>query len=735
LQREEFMEVVGGNPNPKNIVLCFDGTGDWAGTNRTNVMEIFHNASVVPGEQATPDVPEQKVFYYGGVGTLANATALWAPKRLLLKLLDLAVATSLRDTVLEGYTRLANEYRHGDRIYLIGFSRGAFAARLVAAMVHTFGLLEKRSAHLAPYLWQAISNPEPFDKFMEESARIKKTFAAIPHPPIHFLGLFDTVSSVGIFERFKVFPFATTNPSVEIIRHAVSKDETRNAFPEQLVVPANNDVLEVWFDGVHRDVGGGAPDNQGYENITLDWMVTELEKAGMLINRMNLPPKEKTKLHDGGFDPYVLVGLYPQLMFDHELRNRRKINYSFARFWTGFLQVLAAMLGLLFGKPWPRLRSAKNDPGFRYRWPNFKHVRRIPSNALQLTSYDDTAPIGQRFTYMAEATPGLIYKDKPAQPIPPVEDCFPFSFHDFIGTFLGVGLAFLMANKMLGQPFGESWPRASAVGAFWIFVIFLVQQGLSHKIARSKLAFLNTVVPAAGLGLAAWLCVTTIRQNGHWDALIAAGIAGGIATLLAQAPFYNKWPFVRADRAIPFFILPWFLAGLFLRFAEPVWSLVAPPVVSSCRWLFSWTMPVWLPPLIPLAGVLWLVFVLIRAQKKTPAKKKKETVSAVAGILLWALLALIVLQREAIFPPLSQALADWWHPLDSWIRNRHMHAVFTPIAWAAAAIAAVSGAWQLIEDRVKMLPPKKGPAEPVQQVRSAPHAPSDQQGASNTGHQ
>lgn len=729
------MAVTAANPNPdpepkadkdgKNIVLCFDGTGDWAGTNRTNVMEIF---------QCAAENANQKVFYYGGVGTLANAAALSPARKMFLKLLDLAVATSLRDSVLDGYTRLSNEYQEGDRIYLIGFSRGAFAARLVAAMVHVFGLLEKRNAHLAPYLWQAISNPEPFSDFMAQAARIKRNFARQDDPPvhIHFMGLFDTVSSVGIFERFKVFPYATKNPSVLKIRHAVSRDESRNAFPEQLVVRDNNDVFEVWFDGVHRDVGGGATEDQGYENITLDWMATEALKAQMVINREGLPSGDTKRIHLGGFDPYVLVGLYPQLMFDADLRRLDRINYSFARFWRSFKQVVPASLGTLLGRPWPEFSKPRNDPGFRYRWPNFKHFRKVPSNALQHVDadYKPGEPDNQRFAYTANVTGATKYYDNPG-PLPPEPPRYPFSGHDFIGTFLGVTLAFLMANRMLGEPFGASWPGASGIGAFWIFVIFLVQQGFSQNIARTKFRFLNSLVPALGLGLAIWLGYWSIRENGRWYALEAGAIVGGVAVFLAQAPFlWSRAPFIRSDRAIPFFILPWFLAGLFLAVAELVWNFVAPPIASTTRWLFSWNLPegvssflkTYGPVLLLGLGIASCLTFLALAGKRDPsaiahAKKREKAVEEknrailgpIFGLCFWVVIAVIFSQREPVAAALSEFWEDIWRTPASFIDAKGLHPVFTPLAWLIAVIAAISGAVQIVQDRFKMLPPKEIP--------------------------
>ncbi len=155
----------------KNIVLCFDGTGDWAGDDTTNVMKIY--------DRLNKD--DQCTFYSGGVGTLGSPLALNPFQRTFLKLLDLASATSIRDKVLEGYQFLIDNYeadgKDHSKIFMYGFSRGAFTARLLAALVHNFGLLTKEHRNLDSYLWQTISDFKSFDEFLRDAAMIKRCFS------------------------------------------------------------------------------------------------------------------------------------------------------------------------------------------------------------------------------------------------------------------------------------------------------------------------------------------------------------------------------------------------------------------------------------------------------------------------------------------------------------------------------------------------------------------------------
>jgi uncharacterized protein (DUF2235 family) len=83
------------------------------------------------------------------------------------------------------------------------------------------------------------------------------------HFAVHFVGVWDTVSSVGWIWNPGTYPFTAGNPSVELIRHAVSVDERRGFFRENLIRrEPGQDALEVWFPGVHCDVGGGYPEEE-----------------------------------------------------------------------------------------------------------------------------------------------------------------------------------------------------------------------------------------------------------------------------------------------------------------------------------------------------------------------------------------------------------------------------------------------------------------------------------------
>jgi uncharacterized protein (DUF2235 family) len=123
---------------------------------------------------------------------------------------------------------------------------------------------------------------------------------------IKFIGVWDTVATVIVPRRdrlvptFQTLPFTRRNPSVEVFRHAISIDERRRMFRlnrwtnpqpfvanpfDQTAVPREQDVRQVWFAGVHADVGGGYPEAQsGFSRFPLDWMINEAEMHGLKIN-------------------------------------------------------------------------------------------------------------------------------------------------------------------------------------------------------------------------------------------------------------------------------------------------------------------------------------------------------------------------------------------------------------------------------------------------------------------
>src|SRR5260370_8905274 len=182
-----------------------------------------------------------------------------------------------------------NVYESGDNVYLFGFSRGAYTARAVAGVLHMFGLLCPGNEGLIPYVVRMYAKRTRKAGGMTHTFAVASGFKATfcrPCPP-HLVGLWDTVSSVGwIWDPLKL-PYTAQNPDMANGRHALSIDERRCYFRNNLwgAPLASQNIKQVWFAGVHSDVGGSyAYTESGLSQITLEWMLCEARSFGLLID-------------------------------------------------------------------------------------------------------------------------------------------------------------------------------------------------------------------------------------------------------------------------------------------------------------------------------------------------------------------------------------------------------------------------------------------------------------------
>ena len=259
----------------KNIVICLDGTGNEYGDRNSNVVKLF--------QALVYDQKTQVSYYHPGLGTIGAPNALTRLGQWWTRLLGLAFGYGLTSNICDPYGFLMNEYEAGDRVFLFGFSRGAYVARALAAMLHMFGLLRRGNDALVPYAARMLRRHD--HQVFGLAQGFKKTFAEECKP--HFVGVWDTVSSVGwIYDPVRL-PYTANNPEIAIGRHAISIDERRSFFRQNLWGPpsAGQDLRQVWFAGVHSDVGGGyAEADSGLAKIPLEWMLREARSAGLLVD-------------------------------------------------------------------------------------------------------------------------------------------------------------------------------------------------------------------------------------------------------------------------------------------------------------------------------------------------------------------------------------------------------------------------------------------------------------------
>jgi uncharacterized protein (DUF2235 family) len=308
----------------KNIVVCCDGTGNEISENISNVLKLYRAL------RKTGKAAAQIVFYDPGVGTLARPNPWTKLRQDTVTVLGLATGYGLDDNVLNAYRFLIENYEEGDDIFLFGFSRGAYTVRVLAGMIHKVGLLAPQQSNLADAALTAYKQasaveldagenksgaageddedppqaaPASRDDQASQFARIVST----RWPTIKFLGVWDTVATVIVPrpDRFYTFSlqklaFTQSNPSVKIFRQAIAIDERRRMFrlepwAEPQVFMRNRfsathnadpqDCAQVWFAGVHADIGGGYPEKEsGLSKFPLLWMIEEAIKFGLAVD-------------------------------------------------------------------------------------------------------------------------------------------------------------------------------------------------------------------------------------------------------------------------------------------------------------------------------------------------------------------------------------------------------------------------------------------------------------------
>lgn len=293
----------------KNVVLCFDGTGNDFSGRPTNVVKLYRSLDV-------SDPGAQVAFYDPGVGTAGEGGARNPVAGGWRKLTGLAFGRGILKNILDGYQFLMSSWEHGDRIFLFGFSRGAYTARALAGMLHKLGLLHTGS-NLGPYALRLFRTfPQRKKKrraHWDEVERFRELYTR--ECDIHFVGVWDTVNSVGAWGTIKSLRpmralgfkggsrlnFTANNPSIVNGRHAVAIDEKRTHFRTNLWNKEHSDThQEVWFPGVHSDVGGGYAES-GLSDVTLEWMTREGGRFGLLVKpdaRRFVAPDPLDKLHN-----------------------------------------------------------------------------------------------------------------------------------------------------------------------------------------------------------------------------------------------------------------------------------------------------------------------------------------------------------------------------------------------------------------------------------------------------
>lgn len=266
----------------KNIVICSDGTGNEYGRNNTNVVETC---------VICKKTPAQVVFYDPGVGT--GGWVYTESTGNLEALSDQATGDGLQKNVEDAYKFLMETYEPGDKVYLFGFSRGAFTVRSLAGMLYKCGLLPPDNDNLLEYVSKLYNTDVKKDKNIDTvAAGFKQTFC---RPcPVHFIGVWDTVESL-LMNAGKRWHNVTLNPEARYGYHALAIDERRKDFPpclwDESQMAAGQTIEQVWFAGVHSNVGGWY-DERGLSNVSLHWMMSNAKQCGLDIDENALRQRQ-----------------------------------------------------------------------------------------------------------------------------------------------------------------------------------------------------------------------------------------------------------------------------------------------------------------------------------------------------------------------------------------------------------------------------------------------------------
>lgn len=308
----------------KNIVICCDGTWntpddrDHGVPIPTNVVQLYNVVAKLDSQGK-----RQHRYYHPGVGTNGS----WWDK-----VIGGGAGAGLNENIMSAYRELCDHYEADDHIFLFGFSRGAYTVRSLAGLVSYAGLLDLSGLGESD-AWERIERI--FKKGYRHKSEDRQVWNQLGWTflnsrdqliPIWFLGVWDTVGALGIpddmallnlIDNMHDYSFHDTalSLSVKTARHAVALDEMRASFQPTLWATTNEvDAKQIWFPGVHSDVGGGYRE-AGLSHGALDWMVKEAANCGLTFDASSLvqiKPDHLDVLHDSCINAFSLLPTQPR---------------------------------------------------------------------------------------------------------------------------------------------------------------------------------------------------------------------------------------------------------------------------------------------------------------------------------------------------------------------------------------------------------------------------------------
>lgn len=267
----------------KHLIVCADGTwGSPESSAPSNVLLLARSVAARASDaEGGAGMTEQVVYYDWGVGSesLSPSAAI--------------SGSGIDKNIQDCYRFLVHNYAMGDRLYFFGFSRGAYTVRSLAGLIRNAGLLRSTEAQRIPEAYAlyrrrgAASSPDSY-----AAVDFRRHYAHADRLPIDFIGVWDTVGSLGIPVPFwgslaaRDFLFHDTALSSTVLcaRHALALDERRDDFTPTLWTDnGSTDLKQSWFAGGHGDIGGGNRDPRLAE-IALAWLAAEAVAGGLVFD-------------------------------------------------------------------------------------------------------------------------------------------------------------------------------------------------------------------------------------------------------------------------------------------------------------------------------------------------------------------------------------------------------------------------------------------------------------------
>jgi uncharacterized protein (DUF2235 family) len=285
----------------KRIAIFCDGTWNTPDEQEdgkpcmTNVVRLAGAIS-----KHSDDGALQKLYYDTGVGSEGG---------ILKRSFDGATGTGISKNIMEAYRFLSYHYEPGDQLFLFGFSRGAFTVRSLCGLIRNSGILDQRYIDRIPQAYNLYkARGAKFHPRSEEAVLFRKTYSLEDITPIHFIGVWDTVGALGnplvmkgIVSERNEFHDTEISSKIQNAYQALAIDEKRRNFQTTLwkkPVKSETPVMEqVWFCGVHSDIGGGYPE-ASVSDISLVWMRDKAVACGLSFDPLAVNPDPLAPLHE-----------------------------------------------------------------------------------------------------------------------------------------------------------------------------------------------------------------------------------------------------------------------------------------------------------------------------------------------------------------------------------------------------------------------------------------------------